>query len=240
VFRLKVQELLADLKNHIFGQYAGHVYTIEYQKRGLPHLHLLLFLQASAKFNTPERVDEVVCAELPDPSWDPTGELLALVTGNMSHGPCGEDYVRAPCMVRKEAHSPLACSKRFPKAFTDRTVINEDSYPEYRRRDNGQTFTVRKPGFPGQEVVRNNRWVVPYNPYLLQKFRSHINIEVCASVQAIKYIHKYVYKGADRTTVAVTATDDEITRYVHARYVSPCEAIWRLFEFPTHQEFPPV
>jgi hypothetical protein len=34
--------------------------------------------------------------------------------------------------------------------------------------------------------------------------------------------------------------DDEITRYVHARYVSPCEAIWRLFEFPTHQEFPPV
>jgi hypothetical protein len=65
-------------------------------------------------------------------------------------------------------------------------------------------------------------------------------VEVCASVQAIKYIHKYVYKGTDRTTIAVTATDDEITRYVHARYVSPCEAIWRLFEFPTHQEFPPV
>src|SRR3954449_7298858 len=32
-----VQELLADLKNGLFGPYAGHVYTIEYQKRGLPH-----------------------------------------------------------------------------------------------------------------------------------------------------------------------------------------------------------
>jgi hypothetical protein len=30
VFRLKVQELLIDLKNGLFGSYAGHVYTIEY------------------------------------------------------------------------------------------------------------------------------------------------------------------------------------------------------------------
>lgn len=45
VFHLKVQFLLNDLKKkQIFGRYAGSVYTIEYQKCGLPHLHLLLFL----------------------------------------------------------------------------------------------------------------------------------------------------------------------------------------------------
>ena len=82
--------------------------------------------------------------------------------------------------------------------------------------------------------------MVLYNPYLLQKFQSHINVKVYASVQVIKYIYKYVYKGTDRTTITVTDTNDEITRYVHARYISPCEAIWQLFEFPTHQEFPPV
>ena len=240
VFRLKIQELLTDLKNGLFGPYAGHVYTIEYQKRGLPHMHLLLFIAASVKFQTPEQVNEVVCAEIPDPSWDPTGKLRTLVTAHMLHGPCGEDNLHAPCMVREFPHSPLKCSKRFPKPFTDQTLIHEDGYPEYCRRDSGETFTVRKPGFPGQEVVRDNRWVVPYSPYLLQKFQSHINVEICASVQSIKYIHKYVYKGTDRTTVAVTNTDDEIARYVHARYVSPCEAIWRLFEFSTHQEFPPV
>jgi len=167
VFRLKVQELLADLKNALFGPYAGHVYTIEYQKRGLPHMHILLFLRAPAKFDTPERVDEVVCAKIPDPSWDPTGELRALVTAHMLHGPCGEDNPQAPCMVRKHPHGPLTCSKGFPKPFSEQTVIHEDGYPEYRRRDTGQTFTVRKPGFPDQEVVRDNRWVVPYNPYLL-------------------------------------------------------------------------
>jgi hypothetical protein len=241
VFYLKVQELLADLKNGLFGPYAGHVYTIEYQKRGLPHMHLLLFIKADGpRFDTPERVDEVVCAEVPDPSWDPTGELRTLVLANMTHGPCGEDNLQAPCMVRKSPSDPLTCSKRFPKDFRDRTMISEDGYPQYCRRDNGQTFTVPKPGCPGQVVVRNNRWVVPYNPFLLTKYRSHINVEICASIQSIKYIHKYIYKGSDRTTLAVANTDDEIARYVQARYISPCEAIWRLFEFPVHGEWPPV
>ena len=240
VFRLKLLELLTDLKNGLFGPYAGHVYTIEYQKRGLPHCHLLLFLEPHVRFLTPEQVDEVVCAEIPDPSWDPTGNVRALLTAHMLHGPCGEENPTAPCMVRDHPEAPLKCNKRFPKEFTGRTLINEDGYPQYRRRDDGQTFTTRKPGVAGQTIVRDNRWVVPYSPYLLQKYQSHINVEICASVQAIKYIHKYVYKGGDRTTVGVTNTNDEITRYVHARYVSPCEAIWRLLEFPTHQEFPPV
>ena len=241
VFALKVRELLADLKKGIFGPYAGHVYTIEYQKRGLPHMHLLLFLAREASFLTPELIDEVVCAELPDRSWDPTGELTDVVTSQMCHGPCGlEDGPRAPCMVRKTPAALPRCQKRFPRAFIATTVVREDGYPEYRRRDDGRTFTVRKPGVPDQEVVRDNRWVVPYNPYLLQKFRSHINVEICASVQSIKYIHKYVYKGTDRTTLAVSGTDDEITRYVQARYVGPTEAFWRLFEYHTHQEFPPV
>jgi hypothetical protein len=74
-------------------------------------------------------------------------------------------------------------------------------------------------------VVRDNRWVVPYNPFLLRKYRSYINVEVCATVQAVKYIYKYVYKGSDRTTAAVGSTDDEITCYTTGRYIGPIEAI---------------
>lgn len=240
VFALKIKELIAELKGGLFGPYVAHVSTIEYQKRGLPHLHLLLFIDSSAPFVTPDRIDEVICAELPDPAWDPMGELAEVVTTQMSHGPCGQDYPNSPCMRRRTPDSPLTCQKRFPKPFTEVTVVNEDGYPEYRRRDDGRTFTVRKPGAPDQEVVRDNRWVVPYNPYLLQKYRAHVNVEVCATVQAVKYINKYIYKGPDRTTVAVSNTDDEITRYLHGRYIGPVEACWRIFEFPTHIEFPPV
>jgi hypothetical protein len=37
VFYRKLQVLITDLKEGLFGPYAGHVCTIEYQKRGLPH-----------------------------------------------------------------------------------------------------------------------------------------------------------------------------------------------------------
>ena len=45
VFNLKARHFLNDLKKkNIFGRYKGLVRTIEYQKRDLPHMHLLLFL----------------------------------------------------------------------------------------------------------------------------------------------------------------------------------------------------
>lgn len=238
VFRLKVKQVLADLKKGLFGPYQGHVYTIEYQKRGLPHMHLLLWLGSSARFLTPERIDQVICAELPPASWG--SDLREIVTGQMTHGPCGDDNEKAPCMASKTPNDPLRCQKNFPKPFSPATVVREDSYPEYRRRDNGDTFTVPKPRCPGQTIVRDNRWVVPYNPYLLQKYRCHMNVEICATVEAVKYINKYVYKGSDRTTAVVSGTDDEINRYITSRYIGPQEAVWRLFEFSMHQEWPPV
>jgi hypothetical protein len=237
IFSLKVKELIADLRNGILGSYAGYVYTIEYQKRGLLYMYLLLFLQGDdGKFETPERVNEVVSAELP---LEPN--LRMLVTSFMIHGLCGLDNLDSLCMQRRQPNDPLCCMKHFPKPFTEQTIITDDSYPDYRRRDDGQTFTVRKPG-TDQDVILDNCWVVPYNPFLLNKFRVYINVEICATVQAIKYIHKYVYKGYDRTTLEVRTTteNDEIARYVYIRYVSPCEAVWRLFDYHTHQELPPV
>src|SRR5277367_5386232 len=45
VFRLKVQELKNDLfKNGYLGKAVARVWTIEFQKRGLPHVHMIIFL----------------------------------------------------------------------------------------------------------------------------------------------------------------------------------------------------
>jgi hypothetical protein len=43
-------------------------------------MYLLLFLIKEAVFLTLDLIDEVVCAELLDQSWDPTGELIDIVT----------------------------------------------------------------------------------------------------------------------------------------------------------------
>lgn len=65
-------------------------------------------------------------------------------------------------------------------------------------------------------------------------------MEFCGSVKVIKYIHKYVYKGSDLATVALNTNVDEVARHLSGRYIGPTEAMWRLFEFPMHEEFPPV
>ena len=85
-----------------------------------------------------------------------------------------------------------------------------------------------------------NEWVVPYNPYLTWKYRAHINVEVCSTIRAVKYIHKYIYKGSDRATAELQTPEDEIKRYISGRYIGSSEAVWRLFEFPVHGETPSV
>jgi hypothetical protein len=49
----------------------------------------------------------------------------------------------------------------------------------------------------------DNRWVVPYNPYLIRTFNCHINVEACTSIKSVKHLFKCIYKGHDRASVAV-------------------------------------
>jgi hypothetical protein len=47
------------------------MYTIEFQKRGLPHAHMLLWLGAGHKINTGRDIDKVISAEIPHPKLYP-------------------------------------------------------------------------------------------------------------------------------------------------------------------------
>ncbi|KAJ9557184.1 hypothetical protein OSB04_011798 [Centaurea solstitialis] len=85
----------------------------------------------------------------------------------MMHGPCGHLRPSSPCM---EGEPRKFCS-RYPQQFNDKTAQAENSYPMYRRRNNGITVNVRG-------NILDNRWVVPYNPKLLMMFNCHINVEV--------------------------------------------------------------
>lgn len=59
-------------------------------------------------------------------------------------------------------------------------------------------------------------------------------------MQAIKYIHNYIYKGSNRTTLQVGGELDEVQRSLQDRYIRPTEAVWRLFEYSMHEEQPSV
>uniref|UniRef100_A0A8I6XFF5 Uncharacterized protein n=1 Tax=Hordeum vulgare subsp. vulgare TaxID=112509 RepID=A0A8I6XFF5_HORVV len=117
-------------------------------------------------------------------------------------------------------------------------IQGKDSYPIYRRRNNVITKMVRK-------WELDNRWVVPYIPYLLRMFNYHINVEICSSIKVVKYLFKYIYKGHDRACVTVTdkadeVKIDEIKQYRDARWVTPPEAQWRIYGFEVSKIHPPV
>ncbi len=231
VFRAKLETMKEMLtKKHILGVVKAYVYVVEFQKRGLPHAHFLLIMDSRYKLVVPEQYDRVISAELPDKHKYP--ELYAMVVKHMMHGPCGVLKPNNVCMQEG------SCKCRYPRLFNETTVQGKDSYPIYRRRNNGRSAKVR-----GQTL--DNRWVVPYNPYLLRMFNCHINVEVCSSIKAVKYLYKYIYKGHDRTSFNIDLPDakgniDEIKRYIDTRWVTPPEAMWRIFGFNLCENHPSV
>ncbi|XP_022032029.1 uncharacterized protein LOC110933099 [Helianthus annuus] len=234
LFKVKLDAICKDLKEcHMLGKAAAIIYTIEFQKRGLPHAHLCLFMEPEAKLPTVDQVDPFICAEIPNRDDDP--ELYTLVKDFMIHGPCGNANMNCPCMVDKQ------CSKGFPKRFQDTTTIDANGFPLYRRRDDGATVVKNR-------IELDNRSVVPYNKKLLKKYQAHINVEWCNQAGSIKYLFKYINKGPDRATVAVLHSDnhneqhekDEIKEYYDCRHISACEASWRIFSYDVNYRYPSV
>ncbi|CAL1407451.1 unnamed protein product [Linum trigynum] len=64
------------------------MYTVEFQKKGLPYIHLLVWLAEEYKLRTSADIDEVISAKIPDPLQDPVG--YEAVCRYMLHGLCGE------------------------------------------------------------------------------------------------------------------------------------------------------
>ncbi|XP_058789056.1 uncharacterized protein LOC131663017 [Phymastichus coffea] len=218
VFDLKKDRLLdIVIKKNYFGKVASYVYVIEFQKRGLPHMHLLITLEQGYKITTADVVDKFISAEIPVKITNPP--LFDIVIKNMIHGPCG-DW----CMKDDK------CSKKFPKPFQRETTMDENGYPHYRRSCTGEDYELPN----GRKI--NNSWVVPHCAELLLILDCRINVEIVSSITAVKYLYKYIYKGHDAATVVIGQPDntniiehDEGRNFIETRYVGPLEACYRIF-----------
>ena len=72
------------------------MYTVEFQKRGLLHAHILMWLSADHKITSTSQIDQLIFAELPDTNKFP--RLYKAVSAFMVHGPCGRGFMNSPCM----------------------------------------------------------------------------------------------------------------------------------------------
>ncbi|KAF5793897.1 putative DNA helicase [Helianthus annuus] len=232
VFKIRLDELIKDLRKKIIlaRRRLVLIYTIEFQKRGLPHCHALLFLEPVDKIGTTEDIDRYISAELPSELQDPAA--FAVISKQMMHGPCGELNPSSPCMHNQK------CTKGYPKNYCDETFIRNDGWPCYKRPNNSRTVRVGS-----QDIRLDNRYVVPYNRDLLVKYGCHINVEWCNQGMLVKYLFTYLNKGPDRATAVLEGpnsrtsfasllrNENEIEEYINCRYISAIEACWKLFSF---------
>ncbi|XP_057247317.1 uncharacterized protein LOC104901443 [Beta vulgaris subsp. vulgaris] len=210
------------------------------QRYGKPDL----FITMTCNVNWPEIKNELAVGE--EAQSRPNlvarifrAKLLALkkhILNHMMHGPCG--HMNPECACMKHLKSKGSCKYGYPKQFRSETINNGDGYPMYKRWDTGDSASIRK-------ATLDNRWVIPYNPYLSSLFDCHLDVEVCSTIEAVKYLYKYVYKGHDKISFNVVRrgevdTIDEIEHYQSGRWVSACEASWRTFGFDLFEMHPSV
>ncbi|XP_027066497.1 uncharacterized protein [Coffea arabica] len=231
VFRAKCEVLRAEIvKKKLYGEVVAFVYVIEYQKRGLPHAHMLVILKPEAKALNPEAYDRIASTELPDPKEQNC--LYSLVIKHMLHGPCGSLNKENVCMRNG------VCKNHYQKDYIEHTTHSEDGCPHYRRRKNGQSIKLRNHSL-------DNRWVVPYTSYLLSLIDCHLNVEIYSTIKLVKYLYKYVYKGHDRVSFHIHFENDpediyEIHEFQSARWVAAAEVMRRIYRFPSNEMTPSI
>eukprot|EP00918_Siedleckia_nematoides_P005826 GHVU01012748.1.p1 GENE.GHVU01012748.1~~GHVU01012748.1.p1 ORF type:complete len:1670 (-),score=111.61 GHVU01012748.1:639-5648(-) len=224
VFQAKKRRLLEMVtKEGVFGTCIGFCWSQEYQKKGLPHIHLLVVLHPDDDIDE-SNIDNLVRAEIP-----PEGPLRDIVLNQMVHGDCANDP-NQPCLVAGK------CRHHFPKPFEPQSrVDSRRARVFYRRRPEA---AVHHNG----RIVRNCD-IVPYNPLLLLDLQCHINVEFVASAGGgVAYLFKYVYKGEDKTIAGLRVDDnpDEISSYESMRYLASPECCAKIYGFEHYGLAPTV
>jgi len=173
VFHRKLLLLFKTLKT-MFPNAGRQVYcicSIEFQKRGLPHAHILIKYEKDCM--QPDDIDHVVSAELPQDSSDRDLVLKFMIHKHPSLNRPPSAYCQ-----RVDVTGNRVCRFHYPKPIQATTTINFDGRVEYRRRSTADAC------------------VVPYNLTLLRAFQCHINFEVANTSHLFQYLFKYIHKGS--------------------------------------------
>ena len=235
VFKQRFSHFLKTLSS-MFPNAGGRqyiVYSTEFQKRGLPHCHVLIKFDADCIL--PVDIDNIVSAEIPD---DPND--AALVHTHMMHS--HPSPLQPPSRYcQREDSSGHVCRFSYPQPLQEMTSVDTSGKVHYRRRN------------------QHDQMVVPYSLSLLRMYECHINLEVASAVHLFQYIFKYIHKGIcidgcyisslrmyvgpDRARVQIkdaNAIVDEIDDFWQARYLSAGEACWRILGFRLTTKQPAV
>jgi hypothetical protein len=110
---------------------------------GIPYAHIIIFFAGGYAFSEPEAIDNLIRVELPNRALNLNESLIEIVKQVIVHSLYGPLKPRVIYMKKAYANVLLTYSKRFPKSFANKTIVNSDGYPKYRCRRTVDGVNVR-------------------------------------------------------------------------------------------------
>ncbi len=228
-FMRRVAALMTFLyKSSLFGgKVVDHWWRIEFQKRGSPHLHMVVWIEDFPSFASEEglrRLDEICSCKLPDDDPD----LLQLIQQCQIHHHTNTCY---------KTKNSSVCRFSFPRKKCTSTILVTHSSDDFIRNGGRICILQRRE----EESMVNN-----YNPTLLKLWKGNLDIQPCGTNEAIAYyIAKYISKSEptdldkniaeairnirkDKETDITKKLFKICMRILQQRQISACECVFRL------------
>jgi hypothetical protein len=222
IFRSKLNALMKFIRSgKMLGNVSAFVWRIEYQKRGLPHAHILLWTDYDT--SNVAAIEKVVNVRLPRYSPFPddhnsTSDFRTLIQHYQLH------------KHSKRCLNPdKSCRYGYPQPVAEATVIRRHQYSFARDKDEEN--------------------VVPHNPEILAAFRCHHCLETIHSDQCIGYILKYCSKNSDDGQVSLEHVryegrpvnrNERLEYFAATRISSACECFAGICGYWRHHLKPTV
>ena len=243
VFYRKLETVLHNIRHgkyfkiknrlHQYHKIQFEVRVIEYQRRGLPHVHIVIKFEDSNsmpryedKNDLAEWIDYHITAVYPTTIEDEEpledGEVYEQ---NIDYARIVKHHMIHKCFSESNGgckNEKNICSKGFDRNIVaDKTTFDEKGFPQYKRP------TVKSLS------------VVPHNRGLLLDWNGHANVEFAGSTYTVIYLYKYLFKGSNKVKLRLTNADDindndEINLYLRGRYLCSMDCYWRILGHETY------
>uniref|UniRef100_A0A8C4HPS9 ATP-dependent DNA helicase n=1 Tax=Dicentrarchus labrax TaxID=13489 RepID=A0A8C4HPS9_DICLA len=158
LFEKRVDALMTDLIRspaQPIGEVEDYFYRVEFQARGSPHIHLLVWIKDAPEFGDQDDaevinfIDQYITCQMPDPKADP--ELHKIVS---------EVQVHSRNHSKSCKKGNVMCRFGFPKLPMERTIITfpeQDDDDDDDDDDNQQQQSAQKNRRKGKKGKRKNR-----------------------------------------------------------------------------------
>jgi hypothetical protein len=231
----------------LFGEITDHWYRLEYQNRGSPHVHFVVWLKDK------RNMCQHVSARVPQP---PNG----LVTDEQKE-------IFRKLVEYVQLYQTHTCNKfctaktrRNAKAMADHDASdNKETQDSKDSKGQQQDITMEsvhscKDSFPiplsehcqidtksgrvtYRRVIPADQWIIPYNPLLLLLWQGKTNVQVCTTARIIRYLVKYLTKTEPIFSAEIidpkkkAYLSSEAGKHIYGRLVGAPEVIMRLLSY---------